>query len=68
MLSVEAKNFDLTGFDPNSIKFYYMNDNGIWEEYPVYEIFVDVQWGTIRIIGAQIPHFSRYGIGIDWFL
>lgn len=65
VLNVEAKYFDLTGFDPNVLKFYYVNDNGVWEEYPYYEITVDASTGTIKITGAVIPHFSRYAIGMD---
>ena len=65
ILNAEAKYFDLTGFDPNSLKFFYVNENGVWEEYPFYQITVNPSTGTIKITGAVIPHFSRYAIGME---
>jgi hypothetical protein len=65
LLTIECKNFDLSGINPGDLKFYYVNENGQWQEHPAHEIFVDVQWGTIRVVDAQIPHFSRYAIGME---
>jgi hypothetical protein len=65
LLTVECKNFNLSGIDPNSLKFYYVNESGQWIEHPVHEIFVDVNAGVLRVVDAQIPHFSRYAIGYE---
>jgi len=65
LLTMECKNLNLSGINPNDIKFYYVNENGQWVEQPSHEIFVDVNSGLIRVVGAQIPHFSRYAIGYE---
>ena len=65
LLTMECKNFNLSGLNPNNIKFYYVNPSGQWVVHPAHEIYVNVQWGTIRVVNAQIPHFSRYAIGVE---
>ena len=65
LLTMFCKNFDLTGINPDDLKFYYINESGEWEQHPAYRISVDIAKGNISIIGAQLPHFSRYAIGLE---
>ena len=65
LLTMECLNFDLSGLNPDDIKFYYLNENGQWEEHPCHEIVISIEWGVIRVVDAQIPHFSRYAIGME---
>ena len=64
-MTMEAKNLDLSGINPDNIKLYYINDNGQWVEQPCHEIYVNVQWGIIRVVDAKLDHFSRYALGFD---
>jgi hypothetical protein len=59
-LSVIYNNLDLTGIDPASIKFGYMN-NGQFEESDYSRLVVNVNAGILAVYGAKLNHFSRYG-------
>jgi hypothetical protein len=63
MLTIECKNVDFTGINPANLKLYYVNPNGQWTVHPAHEIYVDKTWKIIRVVNAQIPHFSKYAIG-----
>jgi len=66
LLSIKAKGLDLEGIDPQTIGFYYDNqETGEWEEMEYDELKVDVKQGTISVKNAQLPHFSRYAIGTE---
>ncbi|MBN2009448.1 hypothetical protein JW960_08900, partial [candidate division KSB1 bacterium] len=60
LLTIELKNVNLSGIDPNKVRLYYVDESGNWVEHPTHEIYVDATWGVIRVVDAQIPHFSRY--------
>lgn len=64
-LTIECKYFDLSGVDPNTLHLYYVNENGQWVEHPSHEIHVEPGWGFIRVVDAEIPHFSRYAIASE---
>jgi hypothetical protein len=64
LLTIEIKNADLTGFDPDDLELFYINQQtGQWEEIHCCEIIVDINTGYIKVINAEIAHFSRYAIG-----
>jgi hypothetical protein len=59
--TVTYTGIDLSGIDPENVRFAYLATNGD-VEYTQHEgITVDVSTGTIQVINAMIPHFSRYG-------
>ncbi len=63
LLNSEAKNIDLLGVNPNNIGIYYVNeDTGEWEKMQTYDIIVKKNEGYLKIINAEIPHFSRYAV------
>ncbi|MHA2101283.1 MAG: hypothetical protein ACW99A_21690 [Candidatus Kariarchaeaceae archaeon] len=78
--TVTYTGIDLTGIDPDNVKFAYIDYTGMdlsgiepslmfsyigsigVIEYAQHEgITVDVSAGTIQVVNALIPHFSRYG-------
>jgi len=66
ILNIEAHGVDFTGVDPNAIDIFYDNqETGQWEPMPRDQIIVDVISGIIRVINAQLPHFSRYALAAD---
>lgn len=57
---------NLKGIETDNIDFYYLNDNKtLYEIANKKSIIVDTKNGSISIIGAEIPHFSRWGVGND---
>lgn len=52
---------DLTGVNPNTLDFVYIDANG--NMYPVEysSIAIDIAAGVLAVYGAEINHFSRYG-------
>ena len=63
LLNIEATNIDLSGVNPNNIGIYYVNeDTGEWEEMQTYDIIVKKTEGYLKIVDAEIPHFSRYAV------
>jgi hypothetical protein len=65
LLNVSLQNMDLTGMDPNKVGLYYVNDNGQWEKMVVESITVEPVTGTVIVLNAQIPHFSRYAVASE---
>jgi hypothetical protein len=64
ILNIEAHGVDFTGIDPNSVDVYYDNqETGQWELMARDDVIVDSVNGTVQVINAQLPHFSRYAIG-----
>ena len=54
---------DLSGFDTDNIKFVFIPEGSESAFVPEYEdLIVDVDKGSITVINAMIPHFSRYGL------
>ena len=63
LLNIEATNVDLSGVKPKNIGIYYVNEEtGKWEEMQTYDIIVKKREGYLKIIDAEIPHFSRYAV------
>lgn len=58
-LNLLYSGIDLTGIDPNTFKFDYLDGEPAILKYDY--INVDVNNKLLEVSGAQIPHFSRYG-------
>ena len=66
ILNIDAHGLDFTGVDPNTVDVYYDNpQTGQWELMQRDDLIVDANAGTIQVINAQLPHFSRYAIGAE---
>jgi hypothetical protein len=64
LLNIEIKNADLSGFNPDDLEIFYVNSQtGQWEEINCEEIIVKPGTGYIKVVDAEISHFSRYAIG-----
>lgn len=64
LLNISAKGLDLSGGEPDKIDIYYYNpDTNEWEKAARKAVIVKQKQGIIRIIDAEIPHFSRYAVG-----
>lgn len=61
VLNLEYRNLDLRGIDPKDIDFYYIKDDFTFIKAKYMYIEVDVQAGVLKVVGAELPHFSRYG-------
>jgi hypothetical protein len=62
-LEIRAEGMDLSGFNPDQIQIYYDNeDTGHWELMKCKKVKVDPNKGSIQVIYAEIPHFSRYAL------
>jgi hypothetical protein len=59
--SYKITGVDVSGINPASLDFVYIDANG--NMYPVeYEsVSVDEATGMLEVVDAEIPHFSRYG-------
>ncbi len=57
----EITGVDLSGVNPNTLDFVYIDANG--NMYPVqYEsVSMNINTGSLKVVDAVIPHFSRYG-------
>ena len=58
-LNLLYSGMDLTGIDPNSFKFDYLDGEPSVLKYDF--IKIDIANKFLEVSGAQIPHFSRYG-------
>ncbi len=62
LLNIEASGLDLANI-PSKIGCYYDNpDTGQWEKMETGDVIIKQDEGYIKIIDAQIPHFSRYAV------
>jgi hypothetical protein len=52
---------DLSGIDPETVKFVYMSPNGEYHQAEYDQLNVDPSIGMLQVINAKLPHFSRYG-------
>ena len=63
MLEIFAQGVDLSGFNPEKIDIYYDNQvTGELELIKSKKIIIKEDIGTIRVVYAEIPHFSRYAL------
>jgi hypothetical protein len=60
-LDLEYTGVDLSGIDPKTITFAYLDTDMTSWVIPNEKIFVNKNSGTLRIVGGEIPHFSEYG-------
>jgi len=60
-LDLVITGLDLSGIDPNTVDFVYVNDDGTIEHVEYDDIDIDVSTGTIEVDDAELTHFSRYG-------
>jgi len=60
-LNLIITGLDLSGVDPNTLDFVYINDDGTIEHIEYDEIDIDFSTGTIEVDDAELTHFSRYG-------
>ena len=66
ILNIEAHGVDFTGVDPNSVNIFYDNpDTGQWEPMNRDDVIIDINAGTVTVVNARLPHFSRYGVAAD---
>ena len=59
--TVEYHNLDLSGINPSTIDFYYLAEDGSLQKANYDSIEVDIETGYLKVVNAQLPHFSRYG-------
>jgi hypothetical protein len=52
---------NLKQYNPQDIDFVYLKDDGGIEEINNSAIIVEKLTGTLTVLNAQVPHFSRYG-------
>jgi len=63
LLNIEVKHIDLSDSNPNAIDIYYDNrDDDDWEVTDSKEIIVKTDEGYVKVIDAEIHHFSRYAV------
>jgi hypothetical protein len=63
ILNVYANGLDFSGVDVAALQIYYYEpDTGSWEPMQAEFIGADAARGEMKIINAQIPHFSRYAV------
>jgi hypothetical protein len=66
ILNIEAQGVDFTGVNPNDVDIFYDNqETGQWEPMQRDDVIIDVNAGTIKVVNARLPHFSRYAIGAE---
>ncbi len=59
-LAFSGLNLKELGIKDGSVGFYNIDDSGNLIPVPNNGVFVNYENGTIRVLGAQIDHFSRY--------
>ena len=66
ILDIDAFGLDLSGIDPEDLNVFYDNaETGQWELMQSTEILINQAEGYIKVVGALLPHFSRYAIGAE---
>jgi hypothetical protein len=57
----KVSGLDLTGVNPNTLDFVYIDASGNIYSVQYNSIAIDKNSGTLAVYGANLPHFSRYG-------
>jgi hypothetical protein len=52
---------DLTGVNPNTLDFVYIDANGNMINVQYDYVDMDQNSGMLKVVNARLPHFSRYG-------
>ncbi len=63
LLNIIAVNLNLKKVNLETLAIYYHNsETGQWEKIDSGDVILDTEHGFLRILDAQIPHFSRYAV------
>ena len=63
LLNVTATGLDLSNVNEETLDLYYDNTvTGQWEKVERENVIVTKATGTLQIVNARIPHFSRYAV------
>ncbi len=57
----EITGVDVSGINPNTLTFVYIDANGNMYPVPYESVSMDTNTGTLKVVNAELPHFSRYG-------
>lgn len=60
ILNFTITGVDLTGIDPENVGFYYVDTNGNLTPTVNDGVSVDLNSGTLKVVNAKLPHFSRW--------
>lgn len=60
-LDLEYSGLNLKGINPNSVRFVYLSPSGQYEFVQYEKLEVNTKDGILKVEGAVIPHFSRFG-------
>lgn len=60
ILNFTITGMDLTGIDPQNVGFYYVDTNGNLAPTINDGVTVDINSGTLKVVNAKLPHFSRW--------
>jgi hypothetical protein len=60
ILNYTISGLDLNGVNPNRVQFYYVDQNGNLAPTINDGVSVNISSGTLKVINAQLPHFSRW--------
>jgi len=65
VLNLIAHGLDFSGIDPDAVDIFYDDaETGMWIPMQRDNVIVDAELGTVQVINALLPHFSRYAIGL----
>ena len=59
--TITYEGLDLTGVNPADVDFYYIAPNGSMVKAVYDNLKVDIPNGSLFVLNARLPHFSRYG-------
>jgi hypothetical protein len=60
ILNYTITGVDLSGVNPDDVNFYYVDTNGNLAPTVNDGVTVDLNSGTLNVVNAQLPHFSRW--------
>jgi len=60
ILNFRITGLDLSGVNPQNVGFYYVDSNGNLTATQNDGVIVDVSSGTLKVVNAKLPHFSRW--------
>jgi hypothetical protein len=60
LLNFTITGLDLNGIDPADVNFYYVDQNGNLAPTVNDGVSVNLTTGTLTVVNAQLPHFSRW--------
>jgi len=60
ILNFTVTGLDMSGINPNNVGFFYVDQNGNLFPTSNEGVSVDMSTGTLTVVNAQLPHFSRW--------